>query len=154
MQTAPHEGCQNLRSLRPPKNSSNLKFQAQTGQPCRTATTSSWLFGYKTRYQRGYFGKTLRRQKGQIYDRKKVRNTKPSGASPEGLRSSESICAICGLIDPDETIERMQRAETALLLGSAISSGSEQTTVYHPPESVSAPILQHSTRNLQPFEAL
>ncbi len=26
-------------------------------------TTSSWLFGYKTPCQRGYFGKTLRRQK-------------------------------------------------------------------------------------------
>jgi hypothetical protein len=58
--------------------------QAQNGQPRRTATTSSWLFGYNTPLvaskpggggcQRGYFGKMLRRQKGQIYDRKKVRN--------------------------------------------------------------------------------
>ena len=37
------------RTTRSWENSSNLKPQAQNAQPCRTATTSSWLFGYKTR---------------------------------------------------------------------------------------------------------
>ena len=49
------------------QNTSNLRPSSPTDQPGPTVTTSAWLFGHKTRCQRGYLEKTLRPQIGQKY---------------------------------------------------------------------------------------